>query len=103
MRNKCSTHGLAVRQLAVRHAFEAVRQPVAEIERPCTLRLERVAAERDRIRRESEARQAQEAEERRLAAERATPEYQARDRERRQRISALLSDMRRRIGMPPAR
>jgi len=63
----------------------------------------RIAAERDRLHREAEARRAQDAEERRLAAERATPEYQARERERRQRISELLSDMRRRIGTPPGR
>ena len=40
-------HGLAMRQLAVGHAFEPVRQPVAEIERPRAPRLERVATERD--------------------------------------------------------
>ena len=40
-------HRLAVRQLAVGHALEPVRQPVTEIERPCAACLERVATERD--------------------------------------------------------
>ena len=105
-------HQVLLDELAGRLQTERVRNPLAYlrglIQRAAAGQFvpelaPRIAAERDRIRQESEARQAQDAEQRRLAAERATPEYQARERERRQRISALLSDMRRRIGMPPAR
>jgi hypothetical protein len=105
-------HQVLLDELAGRLQTERVRSPLAYlrglIQRAAAGQFvpelaPRIAAERDRIRQESEARHAQEAEERRLAAERATPEYQARDRERRQRISALLSDVRRSIGMPPAR
>jgi hypothetical protein len=63
----------------------------------------RIAAERDRNCREAMARSTQQAEERRLAAERATPDYQARERERKQRIGELLSDMRCRIRASPGR
>jgi len=100
-------HQVLLDELAGRLQTERVRNPLAYlrglIQRAAAGQFvpelaPRIAAERDRIRQESEARHAQEAEERRLAAERATPEYQARDRERRQRISALLSDMRRHIG-----
>jgi hypothetical protein len=103
-------------ELAGRLQTERVRSPVAYlrglIQRAVAGQFvpelaPRIAAERDRLHREAEARRAQDAEERRLAAERATPEYQAlereRQRERRQRISELLSDMRRRIGTPPGR
>ena len=99
-------------ELAGRLQTERVRSPVAYlrglIQRAAAGQFvpelaPRIAAERDRLHREAEARRAQDAEERRLAAERATPEYQARERERRQRISELLSDMRRRIGTPPGR
>jgi hypothetical protein len=99
-------------ELAGRLQTERVRSPVAYlrglIQRAVAGQLvpelaPRIAAERDRLHREAAARRAQDAEERRLAAERATPEYQARERERRQRISELLSDMRRRIGTPPGR
>lgn len=58
----------------------------------------RVAAERDQREREAEARRAREMEEQRLAAERATPEYKARERERRERIGAHLRDLRQRWG-----
>jgi hypothetical protein len=61
----------------------------------------RVAAERERRRREAEARQQREAEARRLSAERASPEHQARERERRARVSALLGEVYRRLSRPP--
>ena len=63
----------------------------------------RVAADRERRRREAEDRQTLAAQERRLAAERATPEHQAHERERRQRIHALLDDVRKRLSTPPRR
>ena len=90
-------------ELAGRLQTERVRSPVAYlrglIQRAAAGKFvpelaQRVAAERDRLRLEAEARLAQQAEERRLAAERATPEYQARVRERRERIGAQLRDLR---------
>jgi hypothetical protein len=90
-------------ELAGRLQTERVRSPVAYlrglIQRAAAGQFvpelaQRVAAERERLRLEAEARRAQEAEERRLAAERATPEYQARMRERRERISSQLRDLR---------
>jgi hypothetical protein len=90
-------------ELAGRLQTERVRSPVAYL-RGLIQRVvagqfvpelaQRVAAERDRLRLEAEARLAQQAEERRLAAERATPEYQARVGERRERIGAQLRDLR---------
>jgi hypothetical protein len=96
-------------ELAGRLQTERVRSPVAYlrglIQRAAAGQFvpelaPRVAAERDRQRREAEARRAQQVEERRLAAERATPEYQARERERRERVGALLRDVRHRIAKP---
>jgi hypothetical protein len=90
-------------ELAGRLQTERVRSPVAYlrglIQRAAAGQFvpelaQRVAAERDRLRLEAEARRAQQAEERRLAAERATPEFQARARERRERISTQLRDLR---------
>jgi hypothetical protein len=96
-------HQTLLDELAGRLQTERVRSPVAylrgliqraEAGRFVPELAQRVAAERDRLRREAEARQARAADERRLAAERATPEYQARVRERRERISAQLRDLR---------
>jgi hypothetical protein len=96
-------------ELAGRLQTERVRSPVAYlrglVQRAAAGQFvpelaPRVAAERDRLRREAEARQAQQVEQQRLAAERATPEYQARERERRERVSALLRDVRSRIARP---
>lgn len=97
-------------ELAGRLQTERVRSPVAYlrglIQRAAAGHFvpelaPRVAAERDRLLREAEARRAQQVEEQRLAAERATPEYQARERERRERVSALLRDVRSRLTRPP--
>ncbi len=96
-------------ELAGRLQTERVRSPVAYlrglIQRAAAGQFvpelaPRVAAERDRRRREAEALRAQKVEERRLAAERTTPEYQARERERRERVGALLRDVRYRIAKP---
>jgi hypothetical protein len=97
-------------ELAGRLQTEHVRSPVAYlrglIQRAAAGQFvpelaPRVAAERDRLRREGEAHRAQQVEEQRLAAERATPEYQACERERRERVSALLRDVRNRIARHP--
>ena len=58
----------------------------------------RIAAER--LQREEEAlqRRQRDAEERRLAAERATPEYQAKARAERERVRNLLDDLKQRMG-----
>jgi len=97
-------------ELAGRLQTERVRSPVAYlrglVQRAAAGQFvpelaPRVAAERDRLRREADARRAQQVEGQRLAAERATPEYQARERERRERVSALLRDVRSRLTRPP--
>ncbi len=97
-------------ELAGRLQTERVRSPVAYlrglIQRAAAGQFvpelaQRVAAERERLRLEAEARRAQQAEARRLAAERATPEYQARVRERRERIGAQLRDLRKGRDTPP--
>jgi hypothetical protein len=99
-------------ELAGRLQTERIRSPIAYlrglIERAARGQFvpelaPRIAAERDRNCRESEARGVHQAEQRRLDVERDTPEFQARERERKQRISALLSDMRCRIRASPSR
>jgi hypothetical protein len=96
-------------ELAGRLKTERVRSPVAYlrglIQRAAAGQFvpelaPRVAAERNRLQREAEARRAQQAEAKRLAEERATPEYQARERDRRERVSALLRDVRSRLAKP---
>jgi len=105
-------HQVLVDELAGRLQTERIRSPIAYlrglIERAALGQFvpelaPRIAAERDRNCREALARSTQQAEERRLAAERDTPDYQARERERRQRIGELLSDMRCRIRASPGR
>ena len=58
----------------------------------------RIAAERRQRQKAAEQRREREIEERRLEAERATPEYHARTRAQREKISRLLDDMKQRIG-----
>ena len=58
----------------------------------------RIAAERRQRQKAAEQRREREIEERRLEAERATPEYQARTRAQREKISRLLEDMKQRMG-----
>jgi len=58
----------------------------------------RIAAERRQRQVAAEQRREREAEEQRLEAERATPEYQARARAQRERLSRLLVDMKQRMG-----
>jgi hypothetical protein len=105
-------HQVLLDELAGRLQTERIRSPIAYlcglIERAARGQFvpelaSRIAAERDRNYREAMARSTQQAEERRLAAERATPDYQARERERKQRIGELLSDMRCRIRASPGR
>ncbi len=57
----------------------------------------RVAADRLQRHKDTVLRQQRDAEERRLVAERATPEYQARARVQREKISTLLDDLKQRI------
>ena len=57
----------------------------------------RIAAERQQRQRAVDQRHEREAEERRLEAERATPEYQAKTRAQREKISKLLDDMKQRM------
>jgi hypothetical protein len=105
-------HQVLLDELAGRLQTERIRSPIAYlrglIERAACGQFvpelaPRIAAERDRNCREAMARSTQQAEERRLAAERATPDFQARERERKQRIGELLSDMRCRIRASPGR
>jgi hypothetical protein len=63
----------------------------------------RIASERRQHQKAADERCAREAEERRQEAERATPEYQARIRTQREKISRLLDDMKRRMGQGPPR
>jgi hypothetical protein len=63
----------------------------------------RIASERRQHQKAADERCAREAEERRQEAERATPEYQARIRTQREKISRLLVDMKRRMGQGPPR
>ena len=63
----------------------------------------RIATERRQHQKAADERCAREAEERRQEAERATPEYQARIRTQREKISRLLDDMKRRMGQGPPR
>ena len=63
----------------------------------------RIATERRQHQKAADERCAREAEERRQEAERATPEYQARIRTQREKISRLLVDMKRRMGQGPPR
>jgi len=58
----------------------------------------RIASERRQRLKAADQRREREAEERRLEAERATPEYQARTRAQREKISRLLEDMKQRMG-----
>ena len=58
----------------------------------------RIAAERRQRQKAAEQRREREIEERRLEAERATPEYHARTRAQREKISRLLEDMKQRMG-----
>ena len=105
-------HQVLLDELAGRLQTERVRSPVAYL-RGLLQRAAagdfvpevapRVAADRERRRREAEDRKTLAAQERRLAAERATPEHQTHERERRQRIHALLDDVRKRLSTPPRR
>ena len=63
----------------------------------------RIASERQQTQKSAEQRHAREAEERRQAIERATPEYQARVSVERQKLSQLRDDMKQRLatGRPP--
>ena len=58
----------------------------------------RIASERRQRQKAADQRREREAEERRLEAERATPEYQARTRAQREKISRLLDEMKQRMG-----
>ena len=63
----------------------------------------RIASDRQQIQKSAEQRRAREAEERRQEIERATPEYQARVRVHREKVSQLRDDMKQRLatGRPP--
>lgn len=58
----------------------------------------RIAAERLQRQKAVDQRHEREAEERRLEVERATPEYQAKTRAQREKISRLIDDMKQRMG-----
>ena len=57
----------------------------------------RIASERQQTQKSAEQRHAREAEERRQEIERATPEYQARVRSQREKLSQLRDDMKQRL------
>ena len=63
----------------------------------------RIASDRQQIQKSAEQRRAREAEQRRQEIERATPEYQARVRVHREKVTQLLDDMKQRLakGRPP--
>jgi predicted nucleotidyltransferase len=63
----------------------------------------RIASERRQRQKADDERREREAEERRLEAERATPEYQARIRAQREKLSRLRDDLKRRLGQGPPR
>ena len=63
----------------------------------------RIASERRQRQKAADERREREAEERRLEAERATPEYQARIRAEREKLSRLRDDLKRRMGQGPPR
>ena len=58
----------------------------------------RIASERQQIQKAADQRLARDAEERRQEIERATPEYQARVRSQREKLSQLRDDMKQRLG-----
>jgi len=58
----------------------------------------RIASERQQTQKSAEQRHTREAEERRQEIERATPEYQARVRAQREKLSQLRDDMKQRLG-----